>query len=198
MQRFDGPFEQFAIEVKADGGDLARLFDAEDIAGAADFEIAHGDFHAAAVSAGLGKGVESFADDFGQRSLSGDEEVGVGGAVPAADSSAQLVEIGEAESVGAVDEDGVGIGDVDAVFDDGRGDQNIGLAAFECSGRPGRSHRHASAHGRRRCGLGEQFLDLLRRFEDRFDAVVDDVGLAVAGEFAQQGIFDHLVVALRR
>ena len=61
----------------------------------------------------------------------GDEEVGVRGAVPAADTAAELVEIGEAEVVGAVDEDGVGVRDVDAVFDDGGGDEDVGFAGFE-------------------------------------------------------------------
>ena len=37
----------------------------------------------------------------------------------APDAAAQLVEIGQAEAVGAVDDDGVGVGDVDAAFDDG-------------------------------------------------------------------------------
>ena len=138
--------------MEADGGDLARLLDAEDVAGAADFEIAHGDFHAAAVAAGFDEGVEPFAGESREACVFGDEEIGIGGAVPAADAAAELVEIGEAIGVGAVDEDGVGVGDVDAVFDDGGGKEDIELALFEAVEDRSRCHRGPSGHGRRRCG----------------------------------------------
>ena len=49
----------------------------------------------------------------------------------AADAAAELIEIGQAEAVGAVDEDGVGVGDVDAGLDDGGGEQDVGLALDE-------------------------------------------------------------------
>jgi hypothetical protein len=50
---------------------------------------------------------------------------------PAADAPTKLVEFGEAEAVGAVDEDGVGVGDVEAGFDDGGADEDVGLVADE-------------------------------------------------------------------
>ena len=50
LERVDGALEELAVEVEADGGDLARLLRAEDVAGAADLEVAHGDFHPAAVA----------------------------------------------------------------------------------------------------------------------------------------------------
>ena len=53
------------------------------------------------------------------------QQVGVGLVVAAADAAAQLVQLGQAKFVGAVDRDGVGVGDVDAGFDDGRAQQHI-------------------------------------------------------------------------
>jgi hypothetical protein len=38
-----------------------------------------------------------------------------------------LIEFGEAETIGAVDEDGVGAGNVQAVFDDGGCDEDVGF-----------------------------------------------------------------------
>ena len=47
-------------------------------------------------------------------------EVGVGLVVGAANAASQLVQLGQAEFVGALDDNGVGVGNIDAGFDDGR------------------------------------------------------------------------------
>ena len=49
----------------------------------------------------------------------------------AADAAAQLVQVGQAVVVGLVDEDGVGVGDVQAALDDRRRHQDVGFAADE-------------------------------------------------------------------
>src|SRR5689334_11923362 len=49
--------------------------------------------------------------------------MGFGGA--AADASAELVKLGEAEAFGVFDDHDGGVGDVDADFDDGGGDENV-------------------------------------------------------------------------
>jgi hypothetical protein len=46
--------------------------------------------------------------------------------VRTADAAAQLVQLGQAEFLGAVDEDGVGVRVVDAGFDDRRAQQQVG------------------------------------------------------------------------
>ena len=47
-------------------------------------------------------------------SVARQHEIGVGLVPGAADAPAQLVKVGESEAVGAVDDDGIGVGDVDA------------------------------------------------------------------------------------
>ena len=56
-----------------------------------------------------------------------EHEIGVGLVLRAADAAAELVEIGEAEAVGAVDDDRVGVRDIEAALDDRRGDEHVGL-----------------------------------------------------------------------
>ena len=48
FQRRDALFEELAIKLETDGGDVAALLRAEQVARAANFQVAHGDFKAAA------------------------------------------------------------------------------------------------------------------------------------------------------
>ena len=196
LEGVDGALEELAIEVEADGGDLARLLDAEDVAGAPDLEVAHGDFHAAAVTTRFNKGVESLLGELGEADVLGDEKIGVGGAVPAAHSAAELVEVGQAVGVGAVDEDGVGIRYVDSVFDDGGGKEDVDLSLAE-SVEDGVDivgvHLpvdDADAGGR------DNLLDRLGAAVDRFNSVVDVKALAASGELSLQRVLDELGFAL--
>ena len=59
------------------------------------------------------------------------QQVGVGAPRRPPDPAAQLVELGEAERVGAVDDDGVGVRDVEPGFDDRRADEDVGGAVGE-------------------------------------------------------------------
>ncbi len=56
---------------------------------------------------------------------SGREQVGVGLVVAASDAPAKLVQLRQSEFVGAVDDDGVGVGNVDTGFDDGGTEQHV-------------------------------------------------------------------------
>ena len=51
--------------------------------------------------------------------------------IGAADAAAELVELGEAETLSAFDDNDRGIGDVDAHFDDGGRDEDVALFLFE-------------------------------------------------------------------
>ena len=48
LQALNGLAQELAVELEADGGDVSALLRAQQVAGAADFEVAHGDFEAAA------------------------------------------------------------------------------------------------------------------------------------------------------
>ena len=61
----------------------------------------------------------------------GSSKISVSAAIGAADAAAKLVKLGEAHAVGAIDDDGVAEGNVESVFDDGGGDQDVGLVMHE-------------------------------------------------------------------
>lgn len=61
LQALNGLPQQLAVELEADGGDMAALLGAEQVAGAADFKVAHGYFEAAAQLGVLLDGRRAFA-----------------------------------------------------------------------------------------------------------------------------------------
>src|SRR5205807_3742070 len=113
----DALLEQLAVEFEADGGDVAALLRAEQVSRAPDFKIAHGDFESAAEGGVLFYGGEAFANVRQQTGMAWEQKVGVSLVLVPADAAAQLVEIAEAETVGAIDNNCVGIGNIEAAFD---------------------------------------------------------------------------------
>ena len=71
-----------------------------------------------------------------QRVLRRNQQVGVRAAIGAPDAAAQLVELRQAEAVGAVDDDRVGVRDVEAVLDDRRREQDVVLVRDEVDHHP--------------------------------------------------------------
>ena len=76
---------------------------AEQVAGAADLEVAHGDLEAAAQLGGLADGLQPLVGLLGQDPVGGVEEVGVGPLAAAPDPAAELVQLAQPEQVGPVD-----------------------------------------------------------------------------------------------
>ncbi len=118
----NSPLQHLTIQIEADGFDVAVLLAAEHVAGAAQFEVERGDAEAGAKFAEFLHGGEALAGDIREGGVRGDEEVGVGALVGAADAPAELVEFGKTEAVGAIYQHGVRAGNVETIFDDGGGD----------------------------------------------------------------------------
>src|SRR5436190_24327827 len=69
--------EQLAIQFETDRGDVAALFSAQKIAGAANFKVAHRDFESAPEGRVLLDGAEAFADVRDQSAVPGEEAIGI-------------------------------------------------------------------------------------------------------------------------
>ena len=101
------------------------------------------------------------------------------------------MQLGQAELVGAVHDDGVGAGHVDAGLDDGRAHQNVVLLVIELL------HdllQLALAHlpvGDADARFRHQRHQFLRALLDAVDLVVQVVDLTAAQQFAQDGFLDH-------
>ena len=106
---------------------MAGLLGAQQIAGAPDFQIPHGDLEAGAELGEIPDGTQPFFRDFRQIFVRAVGEVGVGVAGGAANPSPQLMKLAQAEPVGVFNNQGVGVGDVQAGLDDGGAHQHLNV-----------------------------------------------------------------------
>ncbi len=194
----DGALEHLAVEVEADGFDVAVLLAAEHVAGAAKFKVEGGDAEAGAKFAEFFHGGEAFAGDVGEDFFRRNEKIGVGALAGAADAAAELIEFREAEAVGAIDEDGVGARNVEAVFHDGSGDEDVGFIAnkFEHDG-----FEFFFTHLAVRdddAGFGNELANECGEGINGFDAIVNEVDLALAGELGFDGALDEVFLERAR
>ena len=108
--------QQLLVELDADLADMAGLLLAQKVAGAADVEVVAGELEAGAQRVEGLHDLEPLGRRLVQRLARRHGEIGIGPRLAAADAAAQLVELGQAEHVGAVDDHGVGVPDVEARF----------------------------------------------------------------------------------
>ena len=197
LETGDGLFEELAIEFKADAGDVAALLGTEEVTGAPEFEVAHCDAEAGAELVVLFEGVEAFVGLIDEGGVAVEKEVGVGLAFEAPNASADLVELREPEAVGAFDDEGVAVGDIDAGFDDGGTDEDVVFARHES--------RHDFLEGEGGhlpvpdCDpeFGVHFANRIGDCFDGLDAVVEVEDLPAPVDFGTDCVFnDGGVVAL--
>src|SRR5262245_10132632 len=106
---------------------MSALLRAEDVTGAADFQVAHGNSEARSHIAELFNRAQSLGGVAGEIFVGIDKQVAVGPMLVPPYPAPQLMQIGKAVLVGLVDEYGIGIRDVQAAFDDGGCQQDVKL-----------------------------------------------------------------------
>ena len=188
--------EQLDVELEPERRDMARLLGAQEVARAADLEVAHRDREAGAELGVVGKGREAGARFRRQLGRVRIEEVGVRQLVGAAHPPADLVELSEPERVGPLDDQRVGLRDVEARFDDRRRDEHVGVAAQE------REHPVLELLLPHLPVSDDQAEVRRKRLEprgplvDRLDPVVEEEGLAAACDLPLEGLLDQVLVEL--
>src|SRR5260221_13815172 len=115
--RADALFQQWAVELEADRRNVAALLRPENVSRAANFEVTHGDFESAAESRVLLDGADPFAGVAQQTSVARDKQIGIGLMLVASHPAPQLVKIAQAKPVGAIDDDRIRVGNIEAAFD---------------------------------------------------------------------------------
>ena len=124
-------FQHLLVELEADFLDVAGLLLAEQIAGAADIEIVRGELEAGAERV---ERLQHLEPPLGLRRdlrLRRQREQRIGAQFGAPHPPAQLIELRQAEHVGAVHDQRIGGRDVEAGFDDGGRQQHVVFAVVE-------------------------------------------------------------------
>src|SRR3954471_7346932 len=188
--------EHAHVQLEAEGGDVAGLLVAEQVAGAADLEVAHGDLEAGAELGVVAQRAQALRRLLGERRRARVQEVRVRALARAAHAPADLVELGEAEVVGTLDDQRVGLRDVDARLDDAGRDEHVGLAAQEAHHPRLELLLVELAVGHLEAHPGAQAAQALGRLVDRLDAVVDEERLAPARLLALERLLDEPLVVL--
>ena len=123
--------QHLLVELEADLLDVAGLLVAEQVAGAADVEIVAGELEAGAERVERLQHLQPPLGLRGDLAVRRQREQRIGAQLRAPDPAAQLVELRQAEHVGAVDDQRVGGRDVEAGLDDGGRQQHVVLAVVE-------------------------------------------------------------------
>ncbi len=110
-----------------------------------------------------------------------------------ADPAAELIQLGEAEVIGAVHDHRVRGGNVEAVLDDRGSDENTAVATQEAGHRFLELALGHLAVGDRDRQVGHQPSYLRRDFLDRLHPVVHEEDLATAIHLETDGVGDRLV-----
>ena len=178
------------IKFEADFLDVTGLLVAQEVAGTTDVEVVCRDLEAGAQRI---ERLQNFKPPFGLRGdrlLRRQREQRIGAQLRAPDPAAQLIELRQAEHVGAMHDQGIGGRNIETGFDDGRRQQHVVFAVVE--GRHdvvqyGRRHLAVSyAEPDFRNVLVEEILDPGEILDPRRDVE----RLAAAIFLAQQGFTD--------
>ena len=183
--------EHLPVEIETDLLDLAGLAFAEQFTGAADLEVVGGQGESRAQIVQRGECVEALLGVRRHRFARRRQQVGIGAMVRTAHAPAQLMQLGETEGVGAVDDDGVRAGHVDPRFHDRRAQQNIEAPVIEVE-----HHRLqlALVHltvGDADAGLRQKRRQITGDALDVLDLVVEIVDLSAAAHLAAGGLLDQ-------
>ncbi len=165
---------------------MAGLFLAQEVAGAADVEVVAGQLEAGAQRVERLQHLQAPLRRWRKQAAGGNGEQRIGPRLGPPDPAAQLIELGQAEHVGAMDDQGVGGRDVEARFDNRRRQKHVKAAVVK-------SRHHAvqvtcghaamsDADPRFRHLCLQEFLN----FRQIGDAWHDVEGLAATQPFAQQ------------
>ena len=122
------------------------------------------------------------------------EQVGVGLVFEPTDAAAELVELRKAEAVGALDEDRVAVGDVEAALDDRRADEHVVAARDKVGHDP---FQFLVVHLPVADGdaeVGQELAQATRHQIDRQDAVVQVEDLAAAANLVADRVDHELFV----
>ena len=173
---------------------MSALFTSQHVPRAPKLKIEGGDFKSGAEVGKFFQRGQSPARNGREFDFRRKQQISVGTAIGASHSSAKLVKLRKPEPIRAVDQNRVAERDVETVFDDRGGDQNVGFVMHEF-------HHHFFEFAFRHLSVANddsrfwhQRLKFCGDLPDRVDPVVYEINLAVAFEFLLHRRLNQLFV----
>ena len=183
--------DQLLVQFDPHLADVARLFLAQQIARAANVQVVAGQLEAGAQGVQRLHDLQPLLRRLGQDLVGGQGEVGIAARLAAADAAAQLIELAQAEHIGAVDDQRIDAGHVDARFDDVGGQQHVVLLIAEGGHHLLQLGGRQPAMGDRAFHLGHQLGDAIGHPVDVGQPRADVEDLAAAIALAQDRLAHH-------
>ena len=176
--------------------DMPRLLATQDVPRPADLQIAHGQGEPAAQLVELGDGPQPLHGGLGEHPAGGHEKIAGRLLHAAPHPAAKLIELGQTEGVGAVDDHGVHRRNVEPALDDHGGHQHVDALLHELVHHLFQRPLRHLAVGHRHPELGHQLLHIDAHAVDGRHAVVHEEGLPAAVRLPEQRLLDQLPVEL--
>src|SRR5690606_32786071 len=196
LELLNGLRQYFLVGLKADLIDKTTLFPAQKVPGAPDFKVFHGDVEPTAQLGELFQGLDALSGIGGHRLVGGGDEITEGLFIAPSHPAPHLVQVAQAKVVGVVDENGIGIGDIQATFHYGGGDQYVKLPIDEGKHELFQFLAFQLSMADPDLGIGKQALDHPGHFLDVLDAVVDEEYLSAPLDLVGNGIpYEFLIEA---
>ena len=123
--------EELRVEIKPDRRNVSRLFATEQITSTANLKVRERQLEAGAKVRRIKDRLQSLPCNLAQRILLAIEEVAPGATTASPNTATQLIELRQAELIGAVNNDRVRIWNVETRLNDGGTDKNVHLATDE-------------------------------------------------------------------
>ena len=197
LQRRHRLLQQLHVQIEPQAHDEPALLGPQQVAGAADLQVLERDLEPHTQVVELLDHPQPLLRLLGQHPPRRHEQVSECPVRGAPHAAAQLIELGQAERVGPVDDQRVHARDVQARLDDHRRHQHVGLLVDEVEHHSLQlvlvhlAVRHRDAH------LRHELLHAQRHVVNGLDAVVDEEHLAASVDLAQDGVRHHLLVVLQ-
>ena len=175
---------------------MARLLGTQQVAGTPDFQIPHGNFEAGAEFRKIPNGRQPFFRNFRQVFVRTVGEIGIGVPGGASYPPPELMQLGQAEPVGIFNNQGIGVWNVQAGFNDGGAYQNLDFAlghglhdlAQSFLAHLTVSYSHPQA--------GDPTLEGTGAFVNGFRPIVQIVNLAAPFHLPADGVIQHSGIVL--
>ena len=175
---------------------MAVLLGAQQVARTADLQISQGDLEAGAEGGVFLDGGEPLFRDLRQLLLLRIGKKRIGPSAGSAHAAPDLMQLGKTVPIRVFDNQRVGVGHVNARFNDGGGHENVDLALHQIGPDLLQFIPLHPAVGGGHAGIGQGTGDLRRRFIDGFDPILQIEYLSAAAHFPPHSFQKNAVVVL--